>query len=98
MSPRHSPRRPANTVGLVIERKRLAHEKDGFMWFCENCGEKLYEEFFTLKNIETQFPEAFDRYNSSDYVVCKKCGLDNAKDNAKNRHPYPYSAARDSEI
>jgi len=47
----HSPQRPANTVGLVIERKRRPGELDGFMWFCENCGEKLYEEYFQLTDI-----------------------------------------------
>src|SRR5688572_27017477 len=40
----HSPQRGAGTVGMVIERKRDLKELDGFMWFCENCGNKLYEE------------------------------------------------------
>jgi 3-hydroxyanthranilate 3,4-dioxygenase len=75
----HSPQRPANTVGLVIERRRLPEEKDGFMWFCKNCGHKLYEEYFKLTNIETQFPAVFDRYNSSEHTKCKKCGTPNAK-------------------
>src|SRR4030095_3160037 len=30
----HSPQRPANTVGLVIERYRREGEKDGFIWLC----------------------------------------------------------------
>lgn len=55
----HSPRRPANTVGLVIEKKRSEDELDGFVWFCEDCGEKLYEEYFHLTNIVTQFPPYF---------------------------------------
>ena len=71
----HSPRRPANTVGLVIERKRGADELDGFMWFCENCDEKLYEEFFHLKNIETDFPPIFERFYKSDVSNCPKCGV-----------------------
>jgi 3-hydroxyanthranilate 3,4-dioxygenase len=33
----HSPQRFADTVGLVVERKRLPEELDGFMWFCEQC-------------------------------------------------------------
>jgi 3-hydroxyanthranilate 3,4-dioxygenase len=44
----HSPQRPANTVGLVIERYRRPGEKDGFLWFCENCNHKLHEEYVEL--------------------------------------------------
>ena len=58
----HSPRRPANTVGLVIERMRRAGERDGFQWYCENCHHKLYEEFVEITNIETQLPPVFDRF------------------------------------
>jgi 3-hydroxyanthranilate 3,4-dioxygenase len=70
----HSPRRPANTVGLVIEQKRQPGEEDGFIWFCEKCGEKLYEEYFPLTNIATQFPPIFDRFYASENTLCKKCG------------------------
>ncbi len=71
----HSPQRPANTVGLVIERKRLEGEKDGFQWFCQKCNTKLYEEFFTLTDISKQFPPIFDRfYASEENTTCKKCG------------------------
>src|SRR4051812_26003977 len=44
----HNPIRPVNTVGLVIERKRRPGEKDGLLWFCEKCHNKLYEEYFEL--------------------------------------------------
>ena len=71
----HSPIRPANTVGLVIERKREAKEEDGLMWFCENCNNKLYEEHFKLTNIMTQFQDVFKRfYGSLELRTCKKCG------------------------
>ena len=71
----HSPQRLPNSVGLVIERKRLAHEQDGLMWFCERCNQKLYEEFFTLVNIETQFHAIFDRfYRSLKHRTCTNCG------------------------
>lgn len=71
----HSPQRPAGTVGLVVERRRQEGEKDGFMWFCQNCGEKLYEEFFKLENIVTQFQPIFERfYGSEEHTTCKKCG------------------------
>ena len=71
----HSPQRPANTVGLVIERKRDKEELDGFQWYCEKCGNKLYEEFIPLTNIVTQLPPIFDRFYSNDeHCTCKKCG------------------------
>ena len=71
----HSPQRSAGGVGLVIERKRLAHELDGLLWFCERCNHKLYEEFFPLENIETQFPAVFERfYRSTTQRTCDNCG------------------------
>ncbi|PIQ25103.1 3-hydroxyanthranilate 3,4-dioxygenase [bacterium (Candidatus Blackallbacteria) CG17_big_fil_post_rev_8_21_14_2_50_48_46] len=71
----HSPQRPAHTVGLVIERKRLAGENDGFQWYCENCGEKLYEEFLHVTNIVTQLPPVFERFfSNSAHTTCQNCG------------------------
>ena len=71
----HSPQRFADTVGVVIERRRRPGELDGLMWFCEHCNAKLYEEFFQLENIETQFPPVFDRFfGSIEHRSCKHCG------------------------
>ena len=71
----HSPQRPANTVGLVIERKRNKGEQDGFQWYCEKCGDKLYDEYFELKNIVTQLPPVMNRFfESTDHRTCKNCG------------------------
>jgi len=71
----HSPQRMTNSIGLVIERKRLPHERDGLLWFCERCNHKLYEEFFVLRNIETDFPAVFERfYRSLDARTCNACG------------------------
>lgn len=70
----HSPQRFENTIGLVIERKRLPDELDGFMWFCENCDSKLYEEFLYISDIVGQLPPIFDRfYGSEDNRRCKEC-------------------------
>jgi 3-hydroxyanthranilate 3,4-dioxygenase len=71
----HSPQRMAGSVGLVVERKRLPHEKDGLQWYCERCNHKLYEEFFTLQDIENDFPPVFDRfYRSEAHRTCDSCG------------------------
>ncbi len=70
----HSPQRAAHSIGLVIERKRLEGERDGLMWFCERCNTKLYEEYFTLENIETDFPAVFERFHRSlDARTCAGC-------------------------
>ena len=71
----HSPQRGPNTVGMVIERKRDAQELDGFQWYCENCGEKLYEEFEFVTDIVAQLPPIFDRfYGNPQHCTCQKCG------------------------
>jgi 3-hydroxyanthranilate 3,4-dioxygenase len=71
----HSPQRPAGSVGLVIERYRKSEEKDGFHWYCENCNNLLYEEYFDLKDIVTQFPGIMKNfYDSEERRCCKKCG------------------------
>ena len=70
----HSPQRLANTVGLVVERKRLPHENDGLMWFCPNCHHKLYEEYFYLEDIESQFPPVIQRFLDSEaHRTCTRC-------------------------
>jgi 3-hydroxyanthranilate 3,4-dioxygenase len=71
----HSPQRMPESVGLVIERRRVTGEQDGLLWFCERCNHKLYEEYFTLQNIEQDFPPVFDRfYGSRDARTCDACG------------------------
>jgi 3-hydroxyanthranilate 3,4-dioxygenase len=71
----HSPQRGANTVGLVVERARRPGELDGFQWYCERCGERLYEEFFTLTDIEQQFPAVFERFFADPKKrTCRHCG------------------------
>ncbi|MGH8271362.1 MAG: 3-hydroxyanthranilate 3,4-dioxygenase, partial [Gammaproteobacteria bacterium] len=71
----HSPQRFPDSVGLVVERRRQADEKDGLMWFCEQCHTKLYEEYFVLHDIEKDFPPVFDRFfGNEENRSCKHCG------------------------
>ena len=71
----HSPQRGANTVGLVIEYKRPEGMRDALLWFCESCTTQLYEEDFTVENIETDMPKIFDKYYSDkDKRKCPNCG------------------------
>jgi 3-hydroxyanthranilate 3,4-dioxygenase len=71
----HSPRRPVNTVGLVIERQRRPGEQDGFQYYCENCGNLLFEQFIELKDIETELAPIFDKfYADREARTCSRCG------------------------
>jgi 3-hydroxyanthranilate 3,4-dioxygenase len=71
----HSPQRMPDSIGLVVERKRLPHEQDGLMWFCQRCNQKLYDERFTLTNVETDFLAVFDRfYRDIGQRTCRACG------------------------
>ena len=71
----HSPQRAPESVGLVVERRRRAGELDGLQWYCEKCSHLLYEEYFPLVNIETQFPPVFARFfGNPDLCTCKHCG------------------------
>src|SRR6267378_3251730 len=76
----HSPQRPANTVGLVIERRRLPGEKDTFLWVCDGCGSELYRESFHLTDIVKQLPPVFEHYwGNAANTTCRKCGRKHAK-------------------
>jgi 3-hydroxyanthranilate 3,4-dioxygenase len=71
----HSPQRFADTVGLVVERKRRPGEADGFLWYCERCDARLHSEYLQITNIETQLPPVFDRFWSNpEHTVCRQCG------------------------
>jgi 3-hydroxyanthranilate 3,4-dioxygenase len=71
----HSPQRFPNTVGLVVERKRDPEELDGFLWYCDECHTKLYEEYLPLKSIVKDLPPLFERFWSNETArQCKNCG------------------------
>jgi 3-hydroxyanthranilate 3,4-dioxygenase len=70
----HSPQRGPGTVGLVIEKVR-ENEEDGFLWYCENCGNKLYEEHLHVSDIVTQLPPVMQGFYSDEHKrTCNKCG------------------------
>ena len=72
----HSPIRSANSIGLVIERKRAGKGfTDGLLWFCESCNNKLYEVYFELNDIEKDFLPHYEHfYNSEELRTCDQCG------------------------
>ena len=72
----HSPSRSAGSIGLVVERKRADIDaKDGLLWFCDNCNNKLHEVYFPLHDIEKDFLKHFKHfYGSKELRTCDNCG------------------------
>ncbi len=71
----HSPQRFENTVGLVVERKRIDSELDGFQWYCDSCNTILYETFVPLTDIVKQLPPIFDSFwENTKARTCSNCG------------------------
>lgn len=71
----HSPQRGAGTVGIVVERRRAPEELDGFSWYCERCGHRLYIERLHVDDIVRQLPPVFQRFFSSiEHRTCAECG------------------------
>jgi 3-hydroxyanthranilate 3,4-dioxygenase len=71
----HSPQRPANTVGLVIERRRAEDEQDHLRWFCEQCGEMLYDANFQLVDLGKQLKPIMEEFWADEKLrTCRKCG------------------------
>jgi 3-hydroxyanthranilate 3,4-dioxygenase len=67
--------RSEGSIGLVIECKRTRSEKDGLLWFCENCNHKLHETYFELEDIEKDFlPRFREFYGSEELRTCSNCG------------------------
>ncbi|CAB1435638.1 unnamed protein product [Pleuronectes platessa] len=49
----HSPQRQANTVGLVVERRRLLTETDCLRYHVENTTDILFEKWFYCQKLGT---------------------------------------------
>ena len=72
----HSPVRHEGSIGLVIERKRINLDvKDGLLWYCDQCNQKLHDVYFPLEDIEKDFLRHFkDFYSDTSLRTCNNCG------------------------
>jgi 3-hydroxyanthranilate 3,4-dioxygenase len=70
----HSPRRPPDSIGLVIERPRKASELDGCAWFCPSCANKLHQVDFWCEDIERGLRDVIGAFNADEEKrTCKRC-------------------------
>lgn len=71
----HSPRRPENTWGLVIERKRAREENEEFVWFCEKCDAKVLSRTVVQGDIGQQVTKIYEAFNATPGIrTCQSCG------------------------
>ncbi|XP_040849095.1 3-hydroxyanthranilate 3,4-dioxygenase [Ochotona curzoniae] len=62
----HSPQRFANTVGLVVERRRLETELDGLRYYVDNTTDILYEKWFYCEDLGTQLAPIIQEFFHSE--------------------------------
>jgi len=71
----HSPQRPANTVGLVVEPVRGPEEPERYAWYCERCDAKLYELSRGDEDLLADLRKASEKFNASEALRrCEECG------------------------
>ena len=73
---RHSPQRPVpGSIGLVVEGTRRAEDRDGFEWFCFNCGGRVHRVEIAVKDIVKDLPPLFQTFYADEKLrTCAKCG------------------------
>jgi 3-hydroxyanthranilate 3,4-dioxygenase len=72
---RHSPQRPAGSVGLVVEKSRPRDVDDGFEWYCPKCHALVHRVSVNVQNIVADLPPLFAGfYASEEKRRCPKCG------------------------
>ena len=71
----HSPQRPADTIGLVIEQKRPDAPQDALRWYCDGCHRVVYEATFALANIATDLKQIMETFWGDERLrTCEACG------------------------
>src|SRR5438132_3588253 len=71
----HSPQRPPDTIGVVVERRRPPGEKEHVIFYCENCGALVEDIHFDCADTVKHFSQAMlDFWNDDARRTCKKCG------------------------
>jgi 3-hydroxyanthranilate 3,4-dioxygenase len=72
---RHSPQRPAGSIGLVVEPKRALEQKDAFEWYCFSCRTRLHRVELNLQSIVRDLPPLFQAFYANEAGrTCPQCG------------------------
>lgn len=71
----HSPQRPADTIGIVIERMRDKHHEDRLEWYCDSCDALLFgRQAHVSGNLVKFIDQVTEEYVSDvSHRTCSKC-------------------------
>ncbi|XP_078505817.1 3-hydroxyanthranilate 3,4-dioxygenase [Lissotriton helveticus] len=86
----HSPQRYTNTVGLVVERRRLKTEMDGLRYYVGDSTDVLYENWFYCGNLGTQLLPIIEAFFISEQ---HKTGKPNPEELLKET-PFPFNTTK----
>jgi len=71
----HSPQRPPNTLGIVVERVRPPDEMEHLVFYCEKCQGLVCDIEFACKDIVEHFRDTMEAFWKDDKRrTCEKCG------------------------
>ena len=71
----HSPHRPADTWGLVIEIKRGPADSESLLWYCERCDAVVHRTTMSAMDIERDLRAAIEAFDGSPATrTCRQCG------------------------
>jgi 3-hydroxyanthranilate 3,4-dioxygenase len=71
----HSPHRPPDTWGLVVEIKRGPADRESLLWLCERCGHELHRLTMSAMDIERDLRAAIEAFDGSVALrTCRSCG------------------------
>ncbi|HEY3068184.1 MAG TPA: 3-hydroxyanthranilate 3,4-dioxygenase [Methylomirabilota bacterium] len=71
----HSPHRPADTWGLVVEIKRQSEQTESLLWFCDRCNTQIHEVTLHVADIEQDLKAAINHFDGSrELRTCPRCG------------------------
>ena len=71
----HSPHRPPDTWGLVVEVKRAPTQAESLVWLCDRCDAELHRVTMPVADIEKELKTAIERFDASETLrTCARCG------------------------
>ena len=71
----HSPHRPPDSWGLVVEIKRGPQDSESLLWYCDRCGALLHTVTMNALDLERGLRAAIEAFDANEALrTCRQCG------------------------